>query len=99
MFPHERSLVEKYQNRPFVLLGVNVDVDPAVQRRCEEKEQLNWRSWHDGPGGSITAAWQIAALPTVYLIDHKGMIRFRSEGVPDEGELDRKLEMLVKEAE
>jgi hypothetical protein len=99
MFPHERSLVERYQNRPFVVLGVNLDVDPSVQRRCEERDQLNWRSWHDGPGSPIATAWQVAMLPTVYLIDHKGMIRFRSAGAPDEGELDRKVEMLVKEAE
>lgn len=99
MFSHERSLVEKYQHRPFALLGVNLDVDPSVQVRCEAKDQVNWRSWHNGPAGPIAEEWKISALPTVYLIDHKGIIRFRSEGVPDSAELDRKVEMLVKEAE
>jgi hypothetical protein len=99
MFSHERSLVERYQHGPFALLGVNVDVDPSLQLRCEERDNLNWRSWHDGPAGPIAAEWKVGALPTVYLIDHKGVIRFRSEGVPDSGELDRKVEMLVKEAE
>jgi hypothetical protein len=99
MAPHERSLVERYQHRPFILLGVNVDVDPSLQRRCEEKDQMSWRSWHDGPAGPITQAWQVTVLPAVYLIDHKGMIRFHSDGVPNERELDGKIEMLVKEAE
>ena len=99
MLPHERSLVERYQQRPFVILGVNLDEVPSAQRRFEQWEDLHWRSWHDGPAGPIAESWHVTALPTVYLIDHKGIIRFKSEGAPNTDELDRKVEMLVKEAE
>src|SRR5260370_1007459 len=67
MFPHERSLVEKYQGRPFALLGVNLDVDAAVLSRVQESEHLNWRSWFDGPGGPIAHAWGVTASATVAL--------------------------------
>jgi hypothetical protein len=99
MFPHERSLVEKYQGRPFALLGVNLDVDPAILLRVQEKERLNWRSWFDGQGGPIAREWGVTALPTLYLIDHKGIIRYESEGVPPTDELEKKIEALVKEVE
>jgi peroxiredoxin len=99
LIPHERSLVEQYAKRPFVVLGVNTDPSRALLRRTQEKEHLPWRSWWDGPSGPIALRWQVDALPTLFLIDHKGVIREHFEGAPPAKELDRLIEALVKEAE
>ena len=40
MYPHERSLVKRMENRPFALIGVNSDKDKAVLKKALEKEQI-----------------------------------------------------------
>ncbi|HEY7310797.1 MAG TPA: hypothetical protein VH643_15645 [Gemmataceae bacterium] len=99
MFAHERSLVEKYEHRPFVLLGVNVDEKREKLQETQEKYHLNWRSWWDGFGGPIVVRWKVEGLPTLYLLDHEGKIRWKSEGVPNLDEMEETIEKLVKEAE
>jgi hypothetical protein len=99
MIPHERSLVQRYQQRPFALLGVNTGPSKEALRKFEEQERLSWRSWWDGPDGPIAAQWKVEAYPTVFLIDHRGVIRFESVGRPKESDLDRRIEDLVRETE
>jgi hypothetical protein len=83
MYPHERSLVEKYRNAPFVIIGVNSDKDRAQLRPELEKNGITWRSFWNGEkgtGGPIAAAWNIRGWPTLYVIDAKGTIVFKSLG-------------------
>ena len=86
MYPHERSLVKKHQNEPFVILGVNSDSDRAVLKERMEEESITWRSWFDGggTGGPIANAWNVTGWPTTYVIDAEGVIRYkqvRGEGL------------------
>lgn len=99
MFAHERSLVTTYRNRPFVLLGVNADESIDEFRRTQEKHDLNWRSWWDGPAAPIARKWKVDGLPSLYLLDAKGVIRWKKVGVPDPKEMDERIEEFVKEAE
>src|SRR5947209_6561988 len=99
MIPHERSLVQRYQQRPFALLGVNTGPSKESLRKFGEKERLNFRSWWDGPGGAIARQWKVDGYPTLFLIDHRGVVRFEYLGAPKEAELDRRIEELVREAE
>jgi hypothetical protein len=98
MFAHERSLVQKHEGKPFVLLGVNTDETREELLRMQDKEHLNWRSWWDGSGGPIARQWKVEGLPTLYLIDHKGMIRWESEGVPNLKRMDELIDRLIQEA-
>jgi hypothetical protein len=102
MYPHERSLVKKMADKPFALIGVNSDTDiPALKKRMEE-EQITWRSfWNgkEGTGGPISRAWNVRGWPTLFIIDHKGVIRHKYVGSPGEKALDEAIEKLVAEAE
>jgi peroxiredoxin len=98
MFAHERSLVQKYEGRPFALLGVDEDDDRETLQKAQKKHDLNWRSWWD-EGSSIAQQWKVESLPMLFLIDHKGMVRWHSEGVPNLKQMDELIERLVKEAE
>ncbi len=99
MFEHERSLVQKYEGRPFALLGVNADDDRETLRAAEKKHHLNWRSWWDA-GGAIAGRWKVKGFPTLFLIDHNGVVREHMEGAPSNPkQLDEMIERLVKEAE
>ena len=98
MIPHERSLVEKLEKRPFALLGVNSDKTRENLREMSAKEGVTWRSWFDGgsTNGPIATAWNVSGWPTIYVIDHKGVIRHKGlRGEPLEAAIDA----LVAEAE
>jgi hypothetical protein len=43
--------------------------------------------------------WNVRSWPTVYLIDHRGIIRGKWKGDPGEKELDVAVEKVVKAAE
>ena len=98
MYPHERSLVERLADKPFALLGVNSDSDRQELKKVQEKEQITWRSWWDGGSteGPIAHKWNVTAWPAIYVLDHKGVIRFMHVR---EQTLDRAVETLLKELE
>jgi len=76
MFPHERSLVERLKNEPFVLIGVNTDPSKDLYREEAKKNGITWRSAIDGSTeGPICSKWGVEGFPTLYLIDSKGTIR------------------------
>jgi hypothetical protein len=80
MIPHERSLVERMSGRPFVLLGVNSDgtEDPERLARYEQQSEklgVTWRSFRDeSTRPKISTTWNVTSWPTLYLIDHRGVI-------------------------
>src|SRR5206468_10813642 len=96
MYPHERSLVEKLKDKPFVILGVNSDASRDLVKQVSEKEKLTWRSFWDGgsTNGPIASRWNVSGWPTLYLIDHNGVI-VRQTGPKD----DEMIEEKVKAAE
>jgi hypothetical protein len=98
MYPHERSLVKRLENRPFALLGINSDQNREALKKVCQKEGITWRSWWDGgsTSGPIASKWNVYAWPTTYVLDHKGVIRFK--GVRDE-DMDRAIDQLLRELE
>ena len=97
MYPHERSLVKRLANKPFALIGVNSDRDLAKLRPRLEEENISWRSFWNGPkgtGGPISAKWGVSGWPTIYILDHKGVIRFK--GLRGE-KMDKAVDQLLKE--
>lgn len=93
--PRERALVERLVGRRFVLLGVNSDEDRGHAKEVVRKERKTWRSWWDGiPAGPIATRWGVRGWPMLYLIDGKGVIRYKADGY-DEG-LDKAVDTLLK---
>lgn len=81
MIPHERSLVERLKNKPFALLGVNSDADKSFYTEKQKEMGVTWRSFWNGPKGTsgpISGKWNVNGWPTIYVIDHKGVIRFKN---------------------
>ena len=97
MLPHERSLVAKHKGKPFAIVGVNSDPKPRF-KNATKRELMNWQSFWDGgtSDGPISTRWAITAWPTVYVLDHKGVIRYKN--VHDE-KLDEAIETLLAEAQ
>lgn len=61
------------------------------------REELNWRSFVDN--GAIAATWKPAGTPSFYLIDPRGVIRYKWAGAPGGKAIDTALEKLIEEAE
>lgn len=81
MFPHERSLVKRLEGKPFALIGVNSDRDKALLKKQNEKEQITWRSFWNGPKGTsgpISAQYKVRSWPTIYVLDARGVIRAKN---------------------
>ena len=97
MYPHERSLVKKMENKPFALLGINSDPKEHL-RETLKKENMTWRSGWDGgdTSGPIAKAWNVHGWPTIYILDHKGVIRFKG---PRGEAMDKAVEQLLGEME
>jgi thiol-disulfide isomerase/thioredoxin len=104
---HEKVLVQKYKNRPFIILGVNTDRDAATMQQSEKEQMLTWPSVWDGKHLN-SFGYGVESFPTMFLIDHKG--RFATKpiaGIPldkhqrekQEKQLESAIERLLQEAE
>ncbi|HZN37955.1 MAG TPA: thioredoxin-like domain-containing protein [Planctomycetota bacterium] len=97
MFPHERSLVERLKDQPFNLIGVNSDKDKDTYFAGVKEHNISWRSFWNGPKGTqgpISTKWNVRGWPTIYVIDPKGVIRYKN--VRGE-EMDKAIDALLAE--
>jgi hypothetical protein len=79
MLPHEKAMVKKLADKPFALLGINSDGDRSVVKPRMDKENVTWRQFMDGTtSGPIATKWNIRGWPTIFVLDHKGVIRFKN---------------------
>lgn len=96
--PQDRELVKKFSGKPFVLLGVNSDPDKKQLRDEIVRHEISWRSLWCGPkgvDGEIPRRWNINGWPTLYVLDHRGVIRAKDPSGPA---LEQLLEKLTAEA-
>ena len=80
MYPHERSLVKRLEGKPFALIGVNSDDSRDTVKSAIASENLTWRSFWNGGGtdGPISQAWSVRSWPSIWVIDAKGIVRFKN---------------------
>ena len=59
---------------------MNSDADREATKQVVQEYDLTWRSfWNGGStAGPISSAWNVNVWPTVYVIDHEGVIRWKS---------------------
>jgi len=95
MIPHEKELVERLKNEPFALIGINTDSDKDMYRTKQKEMGVTWRSsWQGSTSGPLPTEWGVTGYPTIYVLDHKGVIRY--EGVRGE-EMDKAVDALLAE--
>ena len=102
-YPRLRDLVDRYRNRPFVVLGISNNDSRETLKELETNKEITWRCWwdhaqDDGPG-PITTRWNVRGYPTFIVLDHDGTIRFKDLSPMDEKGFDEAIEALVKQAE
>lgn len=100
MVMHEREIAAKYAGPHFAVVGINADEDPSKGLKAQTDKSLTWRSFRDKRDGtaSISDEWK-ALFPTVYLIDHKGIVRHRYSGSPNPQQINESIARLMAEVE
>jgi RNA polymerase sigma factor (sigma-70 family) len=102
VYPKLRELVEKYNTRPFAVLGINNYDRLEVLRDLAAKKAVTWRCWWDGDKldrpGPITTRWNIRVASAFVVLDDQGVIRFKNLH-PADPQFDQTIERLVKAAE
>ena len=96
MIPHEKELVKRLEGRPFAFLGVSADNSKGDLASFLQNDPLPWPNIFDGSSGPLGNAWEIRGYPSIFVIDAKGVIRYRDVRGP---QLDKAVEKLVAEAE
>jgi len=83
--PTLKALVQRLENEPFALIGINTDDNKDDFRKKMSEHGVTWRSaWQGSTGGPIPKRWGVRGYPSIYVLDHKGVIRFtgvRGEGI------------------
>jgi peroxiredoxin len=72
-----RRLVEQMDGKSFALLGIHADNNTERARTVAEENQMSWPSFQDAREGPISKTYNINSWPTIYVLDRKGVIRYR----------------------
>ncbi|MCG9127561.1 redoxin domain-containing protein [Candidatus Poribacteria bacterium] len=73
--PFVKSTYQKYKNQNFEIIGISLDRDLNQLTTYLDKEGITWPQYYDN-GGQIANLYRVQAIPTTYLIDNKGIIRY-----------------------
>jgi thiol-disulfide isomerase/thioredoxin len=94
MIPHEREMVKKLKDKPFALISVSADEKKDTLREFLDKESMPWTHWWNGSKGGFVNAWNVQSFPTIYVLDAKGVIRYKNVR---EKQLEEAVDKLLEE--
>jgi thiol-disulfide isomerase/thioredoxin len=94
LVPHEKELVKRLDGKPFAMIGVDFDATKEELKKGEQEHGITWRSFHDGRQGPIGEKWRISSIPAIYVLDPKGVIRYKDVR---EKKMDEAVDALLKE--
>ncbi|MBU0637857.1 MAG: TlpA family protein disulfide reductase [Planctomycetes bacterium] len=88
-------MVQRLKDKPFTLLGINSDSSRSALKKTMDDEKIIWPNIYGGPthDNKIAKAWNVFAWPTIYIIDHEGVIRYK--GLRDE-EMEKAVNKLLE---
>lgn len=96
MIPHEREMVKRLKGKPFVLVSISGDDSKEKVARFLERTPMPWTHWYMGNGSEVIDTWEVDAYPMIFVLDHKGVIRYKD--VRDK-KMDEAVDDLLKEME
>jgi DsbE subfamily thiol:disulfide oxidoreductase len=94
--PAFRRLSEEYESKGVRFLGINERDDRASAQTFVREFRLDYPSVFD-PSGSLAFDFELYAMPTTFVVDPDGVIRYRFVGYLTETDLRGAIEDLLQE--
>ena len=94
-FPWMNAMVEKYKDKGFEVVAVNVDTERTEAEDFLQQTPAQFTVVFD-PDGSAPAAWGVKGMPTSVLVGRDGKVLFQHIGFNDRSKDD--LEAEIKQA-
>lgn len=70
--PALKDLYSEYSSKGFEVLSISIDKDSKAWKKAETEEKFAWPSFLDH--GSAQKAFNVSAIPTIFLIDSNGIV-------------------------
>ena len=93
--PNVKKIYGKYQDKGFEIIGISLDDTEAKFKGYMDSEQMPWPQIFDGKGwrSELGQLYAVGAIPSTYLIDREGVIRYKNVRG---GELERAVKELIE---
>jgi len=86
--PQLDKLAKEFAGKNVVVLAVNLDKTKDNAQRLAQQLCLSLPVLLD-PAGSVAATYDLPKMPTSFLVDKKGIVRFVHEGFEGSADVDR----------
>jgi thiol-disulfide isomerase/thioredoxin len=99
-FPVMEALHQQYGGRGLVVLAVNVDESSAAMEKFLKKSPVSFAVVRDA-AHKLVAAADVATMPTSFLVDRAGKVRFLHtgfRGAATRKEYEKEIDLLLKES-
>jgi thiol-disulfide isomerase/thioredoxin len=75
--PEVVGLYNKYHEQGFEIVGINLDKHQAQMEQVVHRFKMPWPQYFDGKGwgNKFSLEYNISSIPTVWLVDKKGILR------------------------
>ena len=93
--PHVKSVYDKLHPKGFEIVGISFDQKKNALQSFVLKEKMGWPQYFDGKGwdNKFGARFGIESIPTMWLVDKKGLLRH----VDAREDLEAKVQKLLAE--
>jgi thiol-disulfide isomerase/thioredoxin len=77
--PNVKRVYQTYHDKGFEIVGISLDTNEVALREVLEKEHIPWPQYFDGLGwdNKIARSYRVFSIPTSFVLDHEGVIRYR----------------------
>lgn len=96
--PHLEALYKRYADLGFTILGVNVEEDSSLSDQFLAETPVSFPILFD-PKNSVSALYDVNAMPSTVIVDRGGNMRFVHHGYQPgyEDEYQNQIRMLLRE--
>jgi len=97
-FPWMGEIGKKYRDRGFAVLGVNLDKDDVSAKDFLHRFPVDFKIIFDA-SGTLAEQYHLMAMPSSFLIDRTGRVRYRHQGfrLDKRADYEAELETLLDE--
>jgi peroxiredoxin len=93
--PQLQKLAKEFSGKDVVVLAINLDKTKDNAQRLAQQLGLSIPVLLD-PSGAVAATYDLPKMPTSFLVDKRGIVRFVHEGFEGSGDVDRFRKELVE---